>query len=374
MLRNTFRLFTVSGIEVGIHVSWLIVFALLTFSLATGYFPMAVEGIGTGMSWLLGGVATVLLFGSVLVHELAHSFMARARGLEARSITLFIFGGVSNLGGEARQPSVEFQVAIVGPLTSFAIAAATYLVASALEDPSLRALFGYLALVNALLGGFNLIPGFPLDGGRVLRSIAWKATNSLRRGTDIAAGAGQLIGGLFIFWGIVEIFGGRFFNGVWIAAIGWFLQNAATASRQQVVMETRLERVRVGDVLRLDPSSVSPDSTVAQLVEDHLLPRNRRAAPVCDGSRLVGIVTLGDVGKVPAAERATTRVGDVMSGGDALVTVAPEASLNEAFGKLAEHDFEQVPVVRDGELLGLLTRGDVLRQLQLREALDVEAS
>lgn len=374
MLRNTFRLFTVSGIEIGIHVSWLIVFALLTFSLATGYFPMAVEGIGTGMSWLLGSVATVLLFGSVLVHELAHSFMARARGLEARSITLFIFGGVSNLGGEAKQPSVEFQVAIVGPLTSFAIAAATYLVASVLEETSLRALFGYLALVNALLGGFNLVPGFPLDGGRVLRSIAWKATNSLRRGTDIAAGAGQLIGGLFIFWGIVEIFGGRFFNGVWIAAIGWFLQNAATASRQQVVMETRLERVRVGDVLRLDPSSVSPDATVAELVEDHLLPRNRRAAPVCDDSRLVGIVTLGDVGKVPPVERATTRVGDVMSGGEKLVTVSPEASLNEAFGKLAEHDFEQVPVVRDGELLGLLTRGDVLRQLQLREALDVEGS
>lgn len=373
MLRNTFRLFTVRGIEVGIHVSWLIVFALLSFSLATGYFPMAVENIGTGVSWLLGSVATILLFGSVLVHELAHSFMARARGLEARSITLFIFGGVSNLGGEAKQPSVEFQVAIVGPLTSFAIAAVAYGIASVLGDPALRALFGYLALVNAVLGAFNLIPGFPLDGGRVLRSIAWKATNSLRRGTDIAAGAGQLIGGLFIFWGLIQMFGGAVLNGVWIAAIGWFLQNAASASRQQVVMETRLEQVRVGDVLDPDPSSVSPDATVSELIEDHLLPRNRRAVPVCEGERLVGIVTLGDVGRVPAAERPATRVADVMTAGE-LVTVTPEATLNQAFAALAQHDFEQLPVVRDGRLLGLLTRGDVLRQLQLREALDVEGN
>ena len=374
MLRNTFKLFNVAGIEVGIHVSWLAIFALLTFSLATGYFPQAIDGIDTVMAWGLAAVAALLFFASVLIHELAHSFVARARGLEARSITLFIFGGVSNLGGEAKQPSVEFLVAIVGPLSSFAIAAVSYLIAIVVPGRELQAVFGYLAVVNALVGGFNLIPGYPLDGGRVLRSIAWRATNSLRRGTDIAAGAGQLIGGLFILWGILQVFGGDAFGGLWIAAIGWFLQNAAQASQQQVILEQRLQNVRVSEVLRPDATCAAPGMTVTDVIEDYLLPGNRRAVPVCDNGRPVGIVTLGDIGKVPVAERARTPVADAMGGRDGLVSVKPTDTLSQSFNALAEKDLEQVPVVEDGRLVGVLTRADLMRQLQLREALDVEAS
>jgi Zn-dependent protease/CBS domain-containing protein len=374
MLRNTFKLFNVAGIEVGIHVSWLAIFALLTFSLATGYFPDVIDGIDTVAAWGLAAVAALLFFGSVLIHELAHSFVARARGLEARSITLFIFGGVSNLGGEAKQPSVEFLVAIVGPLSSFAIAGVSYLLMLVLPGTELKAVFGYLAVVNALVGGFNLIPGYPLDGGRVLRSIAWRATNSLRRGTDIAAGAGQLIGGLFILWGILQLFGGDAFGGLWIAAIGWFLQNAAQASQQQVILEQRLQNVRISDVLRADPTAAAPGMTVSEVIERYLLPGNRRAVPVSDNGRLVGIVTLGDIGKVLVEERARTRVADVMGGRDGLVTVKPSDTLSQAFNALAEKDLEQVPVAQDGKLIGVLTRADLMRQLQLREALDVETS
>jgi Zn-dependent protease/CBS domain-containing protein len=374
MLRNTFRLFSVAGIEVGIHVSWLAIFALLTFSLATGFFPQAVPSLSPLEAWGLAAVAAILFFGSVLIHELAHSFTARARGLDARSITLFIFGGVSNLGGEAKQPSVEFVVAIVGPLSSFAIAGVSYVLARILPGEALQALFGYLAVVNALVGGFNLIPGYPLDGGRVLRSIAWRATNSVRRGTDIAAGAGQLIGGLFILWGVIQIFGGETLGGLWIAAIGWFLQNAAQAGQQQVILEQRLQNVRVATVLRPDPTAVSPDATVAEVIERYLLPGNRRAVPVVDEGKLVGIVTLGDIGKVPVEERATARVGQVMGGRDGLVTVKPNDTLSHAFQALGERDLEQVPVVEDGRLIGMLTRADLMRQLQLREALDVEVA
>ena len=371
MLRNSVRLFTVAGIEVGVHASWLIVFALLTWSLAVGYFPDAVPRLGTTEAWVLAAVAAILFFASVLLHELAHSFMAKARGLPVHSITLFIFGGVSNLGAEAKKPSVEFLVAVVGPLTSFAVAGVCYVIALAVPDERARALFGHLAVVNALVGAFNLIPGFPLDGGRVLRSIAWSITNSLRRGTEIAVGAGQLIGGLFILGGILLIFDGRVFNGIWIAAIGWFLQNAASASLQQVILETRLRGVPVRNVLRLDPTSAPPGISVQELIDGYLLPGNRRAVPVTDNGRLVGMVTLSDVSGVPAEERARVPVAEVMGGRDGLLTVTPDNTLAQAVEKFGERDLEQLPVLDDGRLVGVVTRADVMRQLQLREALNV---
>jgi Zn-dependent protease len=194
MLRNSFRLFTIGGIEIGIHVSWLLIFGLVTWSLATGFFPMAAsevlaggERLPTATAWILGVTAALLLFASVLGHELAHSFVACARGLEAKSITLFLFGGVSNLSAESKSPATEFLVAIVGPLTSFAIAGLAIAVGLVLGEPTLGLLVGYVAFVNLLVGVFNLLPGFPLGGGRVLRSIVWRLTNDLRRATQVAS-------------------------------------------------------------------------------------------------------------------------------------------------------------------------------------------
>lgn len=372
MLKNSFRLFTIRGIEVGIHVSWLIVFVLLTWSLASGYFPAAISGIDPTLAWALGAVASILLFVSVLIHELAHSFVAKSRGLEVSSITLFIFGGVSNLSTEPKSAGVEFWVAVVGPITSFVIAAIAFGIALVMPTAELQALFGYLAIVNALLGGFNLIPGFPLDGGRVLRSVAWGITGSLRRATQIAVGAGQIIGGLFILFGIVQIFGGNLINGLWIAAIGWFLQNAASSSLRQVVLTERLKDVRVADVLRPDTATVPRQATVQRLIDGYLLAGNRRAMPVGDDGQIVGMVTIGDITNVPADARETTQVGSVMGGRNSLVTVAPNDNLADAVEKLGSRDLEQVPVLDDGRFVGMLTRADVMRQLHLREALDVE--
>lgn len=372
MLKNSFRLFTVRGIHVGIHVSWLIIFVLLTWSLAVGYFPSAIPGIEATLAWVLGVVASILLFTSVLIHELAHSFVAKSRGLEVSSITLFIFGGVSNLASEPQSARTEFWVAVVGPITSFVIAAVSFGIALVMPTDELQALFGYLAIVNALLGGFNLIPGFPLDGGRVLRSIAWGITGSLRRATEIAVGAGQIVGGLFILWGVIQIFGGNLINGLWIAAIGWFLQNAASSSLGQVVLMERLKDVTVADVLRRDTATITRQATVADLIEDYLLPRNRRAMPVADNGRLVGIVTLGDISRVPADARERTTVAEVMGGGDGLVTVRPQESLDRAVEALNRGDLEQVPVVDGRDLVGMLSRGAVMRQLQIRETLDVD--
>jgi Zn-dependent protease/CBS domain-containing protein len=378
MLRNSLRLFTIGGVEVGIHFSWLIIFALVTWSLASGFFPVLYGEVTGGetlpptTSWILGAAAAILLFASVLVHELAHSFMARSRGLPAKSITLFLFGGVSNIGAESKSPGTEFLIAIVGPLTSLGLAILALGVSLVVGDPLLQMLFGYLALVNGLVAGFNLLPGFPLDGGRVLRSIAWRMTNSLRRGTEIAAAAGQFVGIGLIAWGLATIFlQGNLFGGLWIAAIGWFLQNAASASLQHTIMETRLTDVRVGDIVRRDASAVAPDTTVAELVEA-LLRRNRRAMPVVDGDRLAGIVTIGDLSTVEVDARPRTRVADVMGGADGVVTVDTTDPVSRALERLGEGDYEQLPVLEDGQLVGMLTRADVIRQLQLREALDIE--
>ncbi len=373
MLHNSFRLFTVRGIEVGVHYSWLIIFFLLTWSLGGHLFPQMLVGRSAAEYWLLGAIAALLLFVAVLVHELAHSFVARARGLNARSITLFIFGGVSNLGGEAKQPSTEFLVAIVGPLTSFALAGISFVVVAAIQEPRVELVGSYLVFINILLGAFNLIPGFPLDGGRVLRAILWTATGSLRRATEIAATVGRVVAwGLFAF-GLFLILTPptNIIGGIWMAAIAWFLHNAASSSVQQVVFETRLSKVRAAEIVRSDDATVSPELTIAELVEEHFLPRNRRAMPVAWEGRLIGMVTLSDITKVPPAERGRVRVGDVMGGRDGLVTVRADARVRDAVELLAEHEFEQLPVMDGERFIGMLTRADVMRQLQLREALDV---
>ena len=379
MLGNSIRLFRVAGIDVGVHVSWLVIFALVTWSLAVGVFPVqdTLKGLPEWEYWLLGAITALLLFTSVIVHELAHSLVAKSRGLGVRSITLFIFGGVSNLEGEARNPSTEFIIAIVGPLTSFAIAAGAYLVDAALpaSAAALDAVLSYLVYINLVLGAFNLIPGFPLDGGRVFRSIVWNATGSMRRGTEVAVFVSNLVSWtLFLIAAWLILVDGNLFNGIWLGAIGWFLQNAANAQLQQVRVEQRLRGARVADVVEPDTTVVTPDLPVVTLVEDSFMRGNRRAVPVVADGRLVGMVTVGDVKEVPRDRWAATTVGEVMGGRDGVITVRSGDTLQRALEALAKGDFEQVPVVDDGRVVGVVTRADIVRQLQLREAFDFEGA
>jgi CBS domain-containing protein len=231
---------------------------------------------------------------------------------------------------------------------------------------------GYVATVNALLGAFNLIPGFPLDGGRVLRAAIWQLTGSLRRATRFAVAAGRIVAYAFLIWGFVRVLGGDLLGGIWIAAIGWFMESAATSSLAQVEIQRLLSRVFVRDLVTLDPSAVDPEATVRDLIDHYLLAANRRAMPVARDGRLLGMVTLGDIRDVPADRRATTRVAEVMGGRDGIVAVRPNDSLKTALAALGRGDFDQVPVIDDGLLVGVLDRAEVLRQIQLREALDVE--
>jgi Zn-dependent protease/predicted transcriptional regulator len=369
-MESSFKLGRIGGIEIGIHYTWLFAFFLVAWSLAGGFFPANYPGWGASTYWVVGIVTALALFASVLVHELSHSFVALARGHGVHSITLFIFGGVSNLKSEAEDPKDEFLISIVGPLTSFALAALFWLLvqALALGDSPLGAILGYLALINVMLGLFNLLPGFPLDGGRVLRSIIWAASGSLRRATEIASYVGQGFGFLLIFWGVSQVLGGNFLNGLWIGFIGWFLNSAAEATRQQQVLQEGLRGARVAELMNPEPPIASPTMSVQEFVFDHVVRHGQRALLVVDEGRLVGIVSITDAKELPQAAWPTTAVGAIMTPAP-LKTVSPDADVNGALQLLVEGSLNQVPVVRDGQLVGLLSRIDIMRFLQLREEL-----
>ncbi|HWP30018.1 MAG TPA: site-2 protease family protein [Chloroflexota bacterium] len=373
-MEGSYRLGRIAGIDVNIHVSWLLAFGLVTWSLAHSVFPANYPRWAPGTYWTLAVVAALLLFGCVLLHELSHSFVARALGLPVAGITLFVFGGVSTIQGEAEEPGDEFWMAFVGPLTSFALAALAWLLLRTLDGgrTPLAALLAYLADVNLLLGIFNLIPGFPLDGGRVLRSILWGVTGNLRQATRIAARVGQGVAYLFILGGIVLSFQGALLSGIWLVFIGWFLLNAAEASAREGATP-RLRRQPVGALLRTRPVVVPADLSVAELVEQYMLGQGARAVMVADDGRLVGLVSLTDVKRVPPSQWASTPLHAVMTPAAQLVVVTPESSLQEALARLAERDVNQLPVVRDGVLVGMLSRADVIQYLQLYQDLGMDS-
>jgi CBS domain-containing protein len=288
----------------------------------------------------------------------------------AKSITLFIFGGVSNIASEAKDAATEFWVAIVGPLSSFVLAAVAYLVALAVDERRVDVVANYLVYINVTLGLFNLVPGFPLDGGRVLRALVWKVTGSEHRATVWASTGGKLVAWGMFGVGVLLLLDGQIIGGVWLAAIAWFLHSAASSTVQQQVVEERLQRIKVADVVKPFEVSVMPGISVAELIDGYLLPYNVRALPVIDG-RLVGVVTIGDVMRVPTAARANVSVGEIMGGRDQLHSVAADSPVQDAIELLAEHDLDQVAVFDEDRFVGFLTRSDVMRQLQLREALDV---
>lgn len=364
-------MFRIAGIDIGIHYTWIFIFIFFSWSLAQGYFPLQYPGWSTSVYWIMGIIASLMIFVSVLLHELAHSLVARRRGIAVNSITLFILGGVSNLEDEPSKPSSEFAMAIVGPLTSFFLAliffGLSYIPQSA-GSPG-AAMLSYLALINLFLGAFNLIPGFPLDGGRVLRSIIWGSTGNLVKATNIAGIVGQIFGWTLIGVGLFFIVWiGSLFTGLWLAFIGWFLNSSADASRKEVALRERLSLVKVREVVNPDPEIISPQITVDEMVRNVFNMRHGRAVPVCRDSKLVGIVTITDVKKIPQERWPVTSVEQIMSR-DPLYTVSPEDNVNTAMKLLMQHDINQVLVKQDEKCAGLLSRADIINHLQFTREL-----
>jgi Zn-dependent protease/CBS domain-containing protein len=385
-MKSSWRLFRIAGIDIGIHYTWLFIFVLVSWSLAVGIFPQEWNAV---VRWTMGVIAALALFISVLLHELAHSLVAKSRGMKVGSITLFIFGGVSNLEEEPGKPWTEFWMAIVGPLTSLVLGlmlwglsivltggpvSFTDLINIAAFNNPAASIIGYLGWINITLAIFNMIPGFPLDGGRVLRSILWGSTGSLRKATDIAATIGRLIGWGFILFGIAQIFGFKwwifegFFSGIWIAFIGWFLNSAADASRRELTLREHFAGIKVKDVMNTQTGSIDPETTVEQVVSNIFQRRHGRAVPVCFNDKLQGIVTIDDVKKVPREQWEMTRAERIMTR-QPLYTVSPDEDLNNAFKLIAQHAINQVLVTQDGKCVGMLSRADIIAHLQLSQDL-----
>ncbi|HTK09991.1 MAG TPA: site-2 protease family protein [Ktedonobacteraceae bacterium] len=371
---GSFRIGRIAGIDINVHISWLIILVLLTFSLASGYFPTAYPGQIHATYIVLGAIATILLFVSVLLHELAHSFVARSRGLPVHTIVLFIFGGVSNIEQEPRTPGVEFFMAFIGPVVSLVIGAICYGILFLLKGNTtvLVPLLTYLASMNILLGIFNLIPGFPLDGGRVLRSILWKITGNAQKATTIASGVGQFFAYLFIFYGILLFFTGSGVSGLFLAFIGWFLLSAAQSARTQSMLDNAFTGVQVGQIMTTNPETTPANISLQKLVDEYFLPRGLRSAFVVYGDQLAGLITLSDIRHVPREQWGQMPVGLAMVSADRLHTVTSQQSLKDVVKLMNEWNVNQLPVVEDGKLVGVLTRETILRSLEVRSHLGVQ--
>ncbi len=386
-MRNTLRIGQIFGIEIDIDWSWLFIFFLIAWNLGTVFGQLHPEW-GGALVWFTAVAAALLFFVSVLLHELAHSLVALSQGVPVSSITLFLFGGVSDIQREPPSPRAEFLITIVGPITSFVIGLVLLLLAGVSANPvdtmagSSNALIGlspqatgllWLGSINILLAVFNLIPGFPLDGGRVLRSILWAITGDLRRATRWASGAGQIVAWLFIFAGIMMVFGAQIpllgsglINGLWLAFIGWFLNSAALQSYRQVAVHDMLHGVPVARVMRSNPPTVPSTVSISTLVHDYVMSTDDHAFPVVDDGKLMGIVTLEDIRSVTRNTWDTHTVQQIMTPADKLVIAAPEDDAADALDKLADQDVRQLPVVREGQLVGLLRQHDILKWLHLQ--------
>ena len=366
MSGRSWRFARVLGIDIFIDSSWVLIFLLVTWTLAAGYFPRAYANWPVGQYWLVGVVTSVLFFTSVLVHEISHSLVARRQGERVDRITLFLFGGASQMSEEPKTAATEFLMALAGPVASF-VQAGLYAVLRTLTQPAseaLGAMFYYLAVINVGLGVFNLIPGFPLDGGRVLRSILWAATRNMRLATRVASWAGQTVAFLMVILGVFRLFTGDWLNGLWIMSIGWFLRNAAVSSYRQIVVRDAMRDVLASQLMHADFVPVGPEMTISELVDSYMIKRHEHAYPVLENNRLAGIICLHDVRKVPRAQWAGTMVRQAMTPGPQLQVVTPGDDGNTVLSRMAAKDVHQVPVMDGERLVGMVTRSDLVRFLQ----------
>ena len=366
-MRTAWHIFTVFGIEIKIDSSWIFIFAFVTWALAGHYFPSQYSHWPPWQHWIVGLISSVLLFSSVLAHELTHSLVARSRGEEVRSITLFLFGGVAEISDEPETPGKEFIIALVGPISSLIIATLFFGLWHGMRgiNEPIAAVARYLSIINVILALFNMIPGFPLDGGRVLRSILWKATGNLKRATRIASVTGQVVAFLFIFFGVSQILRGFFFNGLWIALIGWFIHSAAVRGYRQILLKEVLKDVKAQDLMDTAFETIDGSITVQDLIDDHILQKKERSFLVTEGGGLAGIVCLEDVKAVPPDKRGNTSVREIMTPKDKVEAVPPEADGNQILAKLASGKIHQLPVIQGEQIRGLVCRADILDFIHL---------
>jgi Zn-dependent protease len=365
MTRQNVPLGRILGIPIDLDYSWFLIFVLLTWMLGGSYYPAEFNNWPPLLYWFMGAVTAIMLFASVLLHELGHSVAAILYKIPVRSITLFIFGGVARIGSEPPSAVAEFWIAVAGPAVSLALAiffSALKPVTSGIEP--LLGLVKYLAYINFALVIFNLIPGYPLDGGRMFRAIVWAVTKNMRRATLMAAKFGRFWGYLFIFTGVWRMFSGDFGGGLWIAFIGWFLDNAASAQIQQVMFQGLLAGHTVSQAMSGHCVAIPAELTLQQLVDKHILSGGQRCFLVNRGSDAVGLMTLHRIREVPRGEWQTTSAAQAMLPLDKLMRISPDKELSTALQQMDRDGVNQLPVMTDSRVVGMLSREDVITFLR----------
>jgi Zn-dependent protease/predicted transcriptional regulator len=369
---NSVRIGRVFGVDINIHFTWLIIFGLVVWSLAVGVFPGERPNWGANTYWALAIAAALLFFLSVLIHELSHSLIAISQGNKVAGITLFVFGGVSTITGESRRPVDELVMAAAGPVSSVILAGVFGALASVFgpANDAAAVLFGYLWQINLMLAIFNMVPGFPLDGGRVLRAAIWWVTNDIGRATRLAASVGQAIAYLMMFGGLIVALTGNLISGMWFVFIGWFLNGAAGSSRRETAEQQALRGLRVSDLMSADFTPVGPGISLRQFLNDYLLPYNQRAFPVMVGTQLVGLITDTDLKHAPTDTWDTDTVAQHMTRREALKVARPDEEAHSVLEQLV--DLNQLPVVDGERLVGMLSRSNYIRLMRLRQEFGIE--
>jgi Zn-dependent protease/CBS domain-containing protein len=362
------------GVQIRIHYTWLIIFLLVTWSLAAGYVPAQFPDLPNIAYWIIGAISSLALFVSVLVHELAHSYIAIKQGNEVRGITLFLFGGVSQIAEEPKSANDEAKMAAIGPFSSFAIGGFFFILWFFAESfnlgPFLIAPFSYIAIINVLLGGFNLLPAFPLDGGRMLRAGLWKRKNNLIAATKTSTKVSDAIAYLMIGTGFVLMLMLSLFTGLWLVFIGWFIKNGSESSLKQTIVSQALSDVNVNEIMNSQVITISSDTTITDALDQYFAKYTHGGFPVVKNEKAEGIITFSDAKKVDEEKRQSTLVSTVMTPKEKLISVSPDEPAIEAMLKLSNNDVGRLPVLKGEEVVGIVTRSDLMKAIRTRT--DVE--
>jgi Zn-dependent protease/CBS domain-containing protein len=357
MKRHTISLGTLLGIPLELDYSWFLIFALLTWTLAVSYYPNEFQNVSNSTYWVFGGITALMLFVSVVLHELGHSILAMRYRIPVRRITLFIFGGISQISGEPPDAFAELVIALAGPIVSFGLAGLFWASQSIFPTASpMFALTKYLAYINGSLGVFNLVPGFPLDGGRVFRAIVWGTTHDQGKATRVAATLGRFIGFGFIAFGVWGIINGDWGNGLWIAFIGWFLESAAASQVQSQLINDLLAGHRVSEIMSKDLVTISKESTLQDIVDERILAEGQQSFIIQPNGTSGGFLTLNRIRNVPRQQWKTATVAETMVPVDQLPRVSPDEDLIEALKQFQSGGEDALPVVVDGQIVGIISR------------------